>query len=443
MKEKKDEVFETGNNSKPEVTESSTSVSGVLDTETKDKVENDSDETDGGKMSKSTFTIEAKKSKSHSKIMSTGSDNKNFSENQPDILKPEKQTTFKETELISDEKTNSQTVLKNQEITSKLHKEKITPEIIANTLQTEKITSQSEKVATQQTEIISPQTEIISPQTENLFPQTEKASMQAVIKTPQLEKTGIMSPQTGILSPQTGNLTPQTEITSPQTIITPLQTVFMPPQTENSQLLSSVTKNRVQRGNAKRRPPTRQKMKAQAAESETSLNLFENHAQNSSSNDLAEVSRDSSINGSPDSATISPKKMEPKPNLLKQGNNLLINELKFKLKPAKSNQKEENIPTATQLNSSINLEKDDLKNNSKPEMAESSISASAKSKEVDVNPVIDKTDANTVDTIDKIIDKSNSKGSYLSVAVGLSGILKVKQKLGVTFNFDTQDVIVL
>ena len=395
MKEKKDEVFETGNNSKPEVTESSISVSGVLETETKDKVRNDfADETDGGKMSKSTFTIEANKSKSPSKIMSTGSYNKNFSENQPDILKPEK-STFKETELISDEKTNSETVLKNQEITSKLHKEKITPEINANTSQTEIITPQSEK--------IKPQTEIIS----------EKASTETVIVTPQPEETEIMSPKTGILSPQTGILTPQTGITSPQTVITPLQTVIMPPQTENSQLLSSVTKNRVQRGNAKRRPPTRQKMKAQAAESETSLNLFENHAQNSS-NDLAEVSRDSSINDSPDSATISPKKTEPKPNLLKQGNNLLINELKFKLKPAKSNQKEEKIPTATQLNSSINLEKDDLKNNSKPEMAESSTSASAKSNEVDANPVIDKTDANTVDAINKIIDQSNSKGSYLS-----------------------------
>ena len=29
----------------------------------------------------------------------------------------------------------------------------------------------------------------------------------------------------------------------------------------------------------------------------------------------------------------------------------------------------------------------------------------------------------------------------LLVAVGLSGILKAKQKLGVTFNFDKQDVI--
>merc|ERR1712083_1210889 len=102
-----------------------------------------------------------------------------------------------------------------------------------------------------------------------------------------------MAPQTEVTSPQTG-------ITSPQTVITPLQTVIMPPQTENSQLLSSVTKNRVQRGNAKRRPPTRQKMKAQAAESETSLNLFEN-AQNLSS-DLDEVARDISINDSPDSA---------------------------------------------------------------------------------------------------------------------------------------------
>ena len=72
-----------------------------------------------------------------------------------------------------------------------------------------------------------------------------------------------------------------------------------------------------------------------------------------------------------------------------------------------------NIPTATQLNSSINLEKDDLKNNSKPEMAESSISASTKSNEVNANPVIDKTDANTLDAIEKTIDKSNSKGSYL------------------------------
>ncbi len=128
----------------------------------------------------------------------------------------------------------------------------------------------------------------------------------------------------------------------------------MPLQTENSQLLSSVTKNRVQRGNAKRRPPTRQKLKAQAASA--SLNLFEN-AQNSSNDS---VSAELSINDSPDSATISPKKSEPKPNLLKQGNNLLINELKFKLKPAKSNQKVENIPPATQLNSSINLEKDEL-----------------------------------------------------------------------------------
>ena len=150
MKEKKDEVFETGNNSKPEVTESFTSVSEILETKAEDKIENDSDETDGGKMSKSTFTIEAKKGKSPSKIMSTGSYNKNFSENQPDILKPEKQTTFKETELISDEKTNSQKVMKNQEKTSKLHEEgKITPEINASTSQSEKITPQSEKVTPQ------------------------------------------------------------------------------------------------------------------------------------------------------------------------------------------------------------------------------------------------------------------------------------------------------
>jgi hypothetical protein len=30
---------------------------------------------------------------------------------------------------------------------------------------------------------------------------------------------------------------------------------------------------------------------------------------------------------------------------------------------------------------------------------------------------------------------------YILVAVGSSGILKAKQKLGVTFNFDKQDVI--
>ena len=362
----------------------------VLETKTEDKIENYSDEADGGKMSKSTFTIEAKKSKTSSKLMSTGSYTKNVSENQQDILKIEK-STIKETELQSDE---TKTKNLHQENTSKLHY-KTTPEIYGDTLQTEKA---------------SPQTEKITPQTEKITPQTEKVTLPTEKITPQTEKA---SPQTEKITQQTEKLSLQTEITSPQTVITPLQTVIMPPQTENSQLLSSVTKNRVQRGNAKRRPPTRQKMKAQAAESETSLNLFESHAQNSS-NDLAEVSRDSSINDSPDSATISPKKMEPKPNLLKQGNNLLINELKFKLKPAKSNQKEENIPTATQLNSSINLEKDDLKNNSKPEMAESSISASAKSNEVDANPVIDKTDANTVDAIEKIINKSNSKGIYLT-----------------------------
>ena len=31
--------------------------------------------------------------------------------------------------------------------------------------------------------------------------------------------------------------------------------------------------------------------------------------------------------------------------------------------------------------------------------------------------------------------------TYLVVAVGSSGILKTKQKLGVTFNFDKQDII--
>ncbi len=32
-------------------------------------------------------------------------------------------------------------------------------------------------------------------------------------------------------------------------------------------------------------------------------------------------------------------------------------------------------------------------------------------------------------------------GVFIKVAVGSSGILKAKQKLGVTFNFDKQDVI--
>ena len=32
-------------------------------------------------------------------------------------------------------------------------------------------------------------------------------------------------------------------------------------------------------------------------------------------------------------------------------------------------------------------------------------------------------------------------GIYLVVAVGSSGILKGKQKLGVTYNFDKQDII--
>ena len=39
-----------------------------------------------------------------------------------------------------------------------------------------------------------------------------------------------------------------------------------------------------------------------------------------------------------------------------------------------------------------------------------------------------------------LFDK-NVKGSYVLDAVTSSGILKAKQKLGVTFNFDNQDVI--
>ena len=37
--------------------------------------------------------------------------------------------------------------------------------------------------------------------------------------------------------------------------------------------------------------------------------------------------------------------------------------------------------------------------------------------------------------------KSLPKNAYLLDAVGSSGILKAKQKLGVTFNFDKQDLI--
>ena len=41
-----------------------------------------------------------------------------------------------------------------------------------------------------------------------------------------------------------------------------------------------------------------------------------------------------------------------------------------------------------------------------------------------------------------LIDLQNHYSLYsLLVAVGFSGILKAKQKLGVTFNFDKQDVI--
>ena len=63
-----------------------------LETKTEDKIENYSDEADGGKMSKSTFTIEAKKRNASSKLMSTGSYKKNVSENQQDILEIEKST---------------------------------------------------------------------------------------------------------------------------------------------------------------------------------------------------------------------------------------------------------------------------------------------------------------------------------------------------------------
>ena len=44
----------------------------------------------------------------------------------------------------------------------------------------------------------------------------------------------------------------------------------------------------------------------------------------------------------------------------------------------------------------------------------------------------------------RVMRKPRNAGTrcmYIVVAVGLSGILKAKQKLGVTFNFNKQDVI--
>ena len=41
----------------------------------------------------------------------------------------------------------------------------------------------------------------------------------------------------------------------------------------------------------------------------------------------------------------------------------------------------------------------------------------------------------------QLVGQSENKNTYLVDAVGLSGILKAKQKLAVTFNFDKQDVI--
>ena len=41
----------------------------------------------------------------------------------------------------------------------------------------------------------------------------------------------------------------------------------------------------------------------------------------------------------------------------------------------------------------------------------------------------------------EIVFQSSQRLVYILVAVGLSGILKAKQKLGVTFNFAKQDVI--
>ena len=63
---------------------------------------------------------------------------------------------------------------------------------------------------------------------------------------------------------------------------------------------------------------------------------------------------------------------------------------------------------------------------------------------------IDRTDAlsavclsvlDHIDTLIELLRFDISSCSYLVVAVGLSGILIVKQKLGVTFNFAKQDVI--
>ena len=112
---------------------------------------------------------------------------------------------------------------------------------------------------------------------------------------------------------------------------------------ENPVLLSSVTKNRANLGNRKRRPPTRQKLKT--------------------STDPDEVFKDSNhMVDNPDSSAVPPEKLEiiesdekqeiiKKSLIPKQGNALLINELRVKLKPSqKTDNAQEKIPEPKVLN---------------------------------------------------------------------------------------------
>ena len=101
-------------------------------------------------------------------------------------------------------------------------------------------------------------------------------------------------------------------------------------QPENPVLLSSVTKNRANLGNRKRRPPTRQKLKT--------------------TTDPDDIFKDSSKPVDlPDSLETLEKTEEivPKSVIPKQGNPLLIDELRVKLKPNQKLDTETNVPKDT------------------------------------------------------------------------------------------------
>ena len=144
-------------------------------------------------------------------------------------------------------------------------------------LKTKKISSQTEKLYLQ-TEKTSSKTDILSSQSEKLFLEPENLFLQTENSSPQTKnlssQTENLSSQTENLSLETENLFFETEDTSDEedeSIYFATVTLTQKSEPVSTQLLGSISKNRAQRGNVKRRLPTRQKNKSQAAQANQNL----------------------------------------------------------------------------------------------------------------------------------------------------------------------------